>query len=68
MSALRTSAVAHIAAAPCCCGAGHAAIDRYLLPAGLTVTNMPHAAEAGEWFGLTDRQMNRQMDGHYTVA
>jgi len=33
-------------AAPCCCGAGRAAIDRYLLPAGHSAANPPHAAAA----------------------
>ena len=28
-----------------------AAIDRYLLPAGPTAANSPHAAAAGEWPG-----------------
>jgi len=37
----------------CCCGAGHATIGLYLLPAGPTYP--PHAAAAGEW--------NRQTDG-----
>jgi len=41
---------------PCCCGAGRAAIDRYLLPAVPTAANPPHAAAAGEW--------DRQTDGH----
>jgi len=40
---------------PCCCGAGRAAIDRYLLPAGPTAANPPHAAAAGNWdSGWTD--------------
>jgi len=37
------------AAVPCCCGAGRAAYDRYLLPAGPTAANPSHAAAAGEW-------------------
>jgi len=47
--ALPAFAAARRAAAPCCCGAGRAAIDRYLLPAGPTAANLPHAAAAGEW-------------------
>ena len=48
-------AAARRAAAPCCCAAG-----RYLLPAGPTAANPPHAAAAGEW--------NRQMaDGRRAV-
>ena len=50
--ALPAFAAARRAAAPCCCGAGRAAIDQYLLPAGLTAANPPHAAAAGKW----DRQ------------
>ena len=40
-------------------GAGHAAIDRYLLPATPTAANPPHSAAAGEW--------DRQTDGPRTV-
>jgi len=40
-------------AAPCCCGAGRAAIDRCLLLAGPTAANPPHAAAASEWDGRT---------------
>ena len=58
--ALPAFAAARRAAAPCCCGAGRAAIDRYLLPAGPTAANPPHAAATGEW--------DRQMDGHRTVT
>jgi len=45
--------------APCCCGAGRAAIDRYLLPAGPTAANPPHAAAESE--------LDRQTDGHSTA-
>jgi len=38
-------------------GVGRAAIDRYLLPAGPTAANPPHAAAAGEW--------DRQTDGRF---
>jgi len=34
-----------------------ATIDQYLLPAGPTAANQPHAAAAGKW----DRQMDRHM-------
>jgi len=37
-----------------------AAIDQYLLPAGPTAANPPHAAAVGEW--------DRQTDGHRTVS
>jgi len=53
---LKTFAAARRAAAPCCRGAGRAATDRYLLPAGPTAANPPHAAAASEWDRLTDRQ------------
>jgi len=33
---------------------GHAAIELYLVPAGPTAGNLPHAAAVGEW----DRQMD----------
>jgi len=46
--ALPAFTAARRAAAPRCCGAGRAAIDRYLLPAGPTAANPPHAAAAGE--------------------
>ena len=36
-----------------------AAISRYLLPAGPTAANPPHATAVGEW--------DRQTDGHCTV-
>jgi len=39
--ALPAFAAARRAAAPCCCDAGRAAIDRYLLPAGPTAANLP---------------------------
>ena len=52
--ALPAFAAERRAAAPCCCGAGRAAIDRYLLPAGPTAANLPHAAAAGEWDRQTD--------------
>jgi len=46
--ALPAFAAARRAAAPCCCGAGRATIDRYLLSAGRTAANPPRAAPAGE--------------------
>jgi len=50
--------------APCCwvpllLGASHAAINRYLLPAGPTAANLPHTAAAVDSW---DRQMDRQPD------
>jgi len=51
--ALPAFAAARRAAAACYCGAGRAAIDRYLKPA-------PHAAAACE--------RDRQTDGHRTVS
>ena len=47
-----------------CCGAGLAAIDRYILPAGITAANPPHAAAAVEW----DRRTVRRTDGYRTVG
>jgi len=47
-------AAARRAAAPCCCGADRAAIDRYLLPVWLTAANPPYAAAADEWDRQTD--------------
>jgi len=45
------------AAAPLLLGAGRAAIDRYLLPAGATAANPPHTAETVDsWGTQTDRQ------------
>ena len=41
--ALPAFAAARRAAAPCCCCVDRAAIDRYLLPAGPTAANPPHA-------------------------
>jgi len=38
--------LAFAAAAPLLLGAGHAAVDRYLLPAASTAANPPHAAAA----------------------
>ena len=58
--ALPAFSAARRAAAPCCCGAGHAAIDRYFLPTRLTTANPPHAVAAGEW----ERQTDGQTDGH----
>ena len=54
----------HDTAHICCCGAGHgrAAINRYVLPAGPTVANPPHAAAAGELDRQTDGQTNKQTD------
>jgi len=43
-------------------GAGPAAIDRYLLLAGPTATNTPHAAAAGEWDRQTDGPTGRRAD------
>ena len=50
------AAACRTAALCCCrCGAGRAAIDRYLLPAGPIAANPPHAAAAGNWdSGWTD--------------
>jgi len=42
------------AAAPCCCDAGGAAIDRYLPPVGPTAANPSHVAAAGVWVRQTD--------------
>jgi len=58
--ALPAFADARGAAAPDCGAADRAAIDRYLLPAGPTAANPPHAAAAGEW--------DRQRDGLRTVT
>ena len=44
----------------CCCGASRAVVDRYILPAGPTAANPPHAAATGE--------SDRQTDGHSTVT
>ena len=45
------------AAAPLLLGAGRAGIDRYLLPAGPTAANPPHAVAAVDrWNGQTDGQ------------
>ena len=49
-----SAAVRRRAAAPRCCGTGRAAIDRYLLAAGPTAANPPHAAAAGERDRQTD--------------
>jgi len=43
---------AHPIAAPL--AAGRAAVDQYLLAAGPTAANPPHAAAAGEWDRQTD--------------
>jgi len=51
--ALPAFSAARRAAVPCCCGAGRAAIDRYLLPAGPTAANPPHAAAADELYRQT---------------
>jgi len=40
-------AAARCAAAPCFCGAGRAANDRYILPVGPTAANPLHTAAAG---------------------
>jgi len=36
--------------------AGHALIDRYLVPAGPATANSPNAAAAGKWDSQTDRR------------
>ena len=57
--------VALLAFTACCgellLGAGRAAVDRYLPPAGPTAANPPHAAAAGEW----DRQTHGQTPFRY---
>ena len=53
--AVNVALPAFAAAAPCCCGAGRAAIDWYRLPAGPTAANPQHAAAVGEW----DRQADK---------
>ena len=45
-AALPAFAAARRAAAPSCCGAGRAAIDRYVLPVGCTAENPPHDTAA----------------------
>jgi len=59
-SAVNVALPAFAAAAPCCCGAGRAAIDRYHLPAGPKAANPLHAAAADE--------RDRRTDGHRTVS
>jgi len=59
--ALPAFAATRRAAAPCCCGAGRSAIDRYLLPAGPRAANPSHAA------GERDRRTDGQMDAHRIV-
>ena len=54
--ALPTFAAVRRAAAPCCCGACRAAIDRYLLPTGPTAANPPYAAAAVKLNRETDEQ------------
>jgi len=57
-------AAVHCAAVtPLLLGAGGAEIDQYLLIAGRTAANPPHAAAAE-----TDGQTARQMDGHRTAT
>ena len=67
--AVNVALPAFAVAAPCCCGAGRAAYVRYLLPAGPTAANPPHAAAAGEWerqaVGGTDRQTDRRTTYRY---
>jgi len=46
-------------------GASRAAVNRYLLPAGPTAANAPHAAAAVDSW---DRQTDRQTDGHRIVT
>jgi len=58
-AAERRAAVRQAAAAPLLLGTGRAATDRYLLPAGHTAANPPHAAAAvNSW----DRQMGGRKD------
>ena len=64
--ALPAFAYARRDAAPCCCGAGRAAIHQYLLPAGPTAANLPHATAAGEWNRQTEA--DGHTDGHRTVS
>jgi len=45
--------------------AGRAVIDRYLLPAGLTAANPPHAAAAGEWHRRTERGTDKRTSYRY---
>ena len=52
--ALPAFAAARRAAAPCCCGTGRAAVDRYRPPAGPTAANPPHASAAEESDRRTD--------------
>jgi len=59
----RRAAVRRVAATPLLLGTGGAEIDQYLLIAGPTAANPPHAAAAE-----TDGQTARQMDGHRTVT
>jgi len=66
-AANRCAADRRAATAPLLLGAGLAEIDRYLLPAGPTAANPPHAAEAVDSW---DRQTYGQrdvLDGHRTV-
>jgi len=50
----------------CCCCVDRASIDRYLLPAGPTAANPPHAAAAGEWDKRTDSvPFYRPCSAHY---
>ena len=53
--ALPTFVAARHAAALCCCGTSCTAINRYLLLAGPTAANLPHAAAAYKWDRQTDR-------------
>jgi len=50
------------AEAPLLPGASRAAVDRYLLPAGPTAANSPHAATA------VDSWKDRQKDRHHAVT
>ena len=61
ITTLLAFAAVHCAAvAPLLLGAGHAAIDRYLLPAGPTAANPPHAAAASNgWDRQTDTVRHR---------
>jgi len=60
---LKTWHCPHSLLRACCRGAGRAAIDGYLIPAGPTAANPPHAAAAS---GRADT--NRQADGHRAVT
>jgi len=62
--AVNVALPAFAAAAPCCCGAGRAAIYWYRLPAGPTAANTPHAAAVGEWDRQADKHPMRAVTLH----